>query len=244
VWKAFLDFLFPPFCIVCREKLGEGDRLVCGPCWVRAAGGESETPPEEREPYARSAYPWNDTLGEILHRFKYGGFTCLGERLGRDLAEFAERDPRLRAAELLVPIPLTRARKTERGFNQSAILAKQVSRRLGIPVEEGAVRRVGRSRSQTTLSPEERLENVRGVFRVRRGERLRGKRVVLVDDVLTTGATTAELTSVLREAGAREVLILTVARAGSDSSDAPSSSSHGRARPAPSGKRKSRSTTG
>jgi ComF family protein len=244
VWRAFLDFLFPPFCIVCREKLEKGDRLVCGPCWGRAGGEEAETSPEERGTYARSAYPWNDTLGEILHRFKYGGFTCLGERLGRDLAELADKDPRLRTADLLVPIPLTRVRKIERGFNQSAVLARQVSRRLGIPVEEGAVRRVGRSRSQTTLSPEERLENVRGVFRVRRGERVRGKRIVLVDDVLTTGATTGELAAVLREAGASEVLVLTVARAGSDSSDAPSSSSRGRARPAPSGKRRSRSTTG
>jgi len=122
-------------------------------------------------------------------------------------------DPALMRADLLVPVPLTRARAAERGFNQSAVLARHISRLLGIPVAERAVRRVGRSRSQTKLSPEGRRKNVRGVFRVRDPSAVRGKRILIVDDVWTTGATAEELARALLGAGAREVSAIAAARA-------------------------------
>jgi len=223
VWKAVLDFLFPPLCLRCGERLGEEERLVCETCWERARrrdrwpisqGGDGPTE-EECGPVvrARSANVWNETLGEILHRFKYGGFILLGERLARGMAGTIVSDPALMRADLLVPVPLTRARAAERGFNQSAVLARHISRLLGIPVAERAVRRVGRSRSQTKLSPEGRRKNVRGVFRVRDPSAVRGKRILIVDDVWTTGATAEELARALLGAGAREVSAIAAARA-------------------------------
>jgi ComF family protein len=223
VWKAVLDLLFPPLCLRCGERLGAEERLVCETCWDRArredrrpilqgedGAGDGESGPVVR---ARSANVWNETLGEILHRFKYGGFILLGERLARGMAGTIASDPALRRVDLLVPVPLTRARASERGFNQSAVLASHVSLLLGIPVAERAVRRVGRSRSQTKLTPEGRRRNVRGVFRVRDPSAVRGKRILIVDDVWTTGATAEELARALLAGGAREVYAVAAARA-------------------------------
>ncbi|MFH1681129.1 MAG: ComF family protein [Candidatus Eisenbacteria bacterium] len=223
MWRAVLDFLYPPLCLCRGERLERGERLVCECCWDlarredrRSASPESpggEGTPPATGVYARSANVWNETLGEILHRFKYGGFPSLGERLARSLAGTIASDPVLGDAELLVPVPLTRVRRAERGFNQSAVLAQHLSRLIGLPVVERAVSRAGRSRSQTKLSPLERRKNVRGVFRVRDPGAVRGRHVLIVDDVLTTGATAEELAGALRTAGARAVSAVAVARA-------------------------------
>lgn len=254
MWKAVLDFLYPPYCLVCDRDLRGRGGLVCEPCWERARR-EDRAPfavgaegifrePGEGRLYGRSANRWNEPLGEILHRFKYGAYPSLGERLALQLASTAARDPRLREADLLVPAPLTRGRRRARGYNQSAILARRLSEITGIPVEERGVLRRGRNRSQTRLDPEARQRNVRDVFRVRRPELFRGRRVVIVDDVITTGATARELGQTLAGAGAAEVCVLTVARASGRSSPRSSSSSGGRTGRGPSAARTSRWTTG
>ncbi len=251
-----LDFLFPPFCLVCRERTEFGEGVVCEKCWknslrenrdpffVGPAGITDEA--NDRSFYARSAGHWNDELGEILHRFKYGGFPSLGERLARSLTVTVLGDPSLLASDRIVPVPLTRARRAERGFNQSELLARFLSRSIGIPMAAGLVRRRGRSRSQTRLSPAERRKNVRDLFRLRSEEAVRGKRVLIIDDVITTGATSHELAALLRRGGARSVAVLAVARASGDrfSSLPRSSSFSGPGRPGESTRRRSGPTTG
>lgn len=210
---------------MCEERLNDRERLVCERCWELARR-------EERKPffigpegidrtrgedtlYARSANLWNDRLGEILHRFKYGGYLSLGERLARGLHSTFQSDALLRSADLLLPAPLTRARQAGRGFNQSVELARHLSRHSGTARGERLVRRRGTSRSQTKLSTEERRDNVRDVFRLRPGADVAGKKIVIVDDVVTTGATSFSLASVLLKSGAAEVYVLSVALAGS-----------------------------
>ncbi|MFH1277743.1 MAG: ComF family protein [Candidatus Eisenbacteria bacterium] len=257
VWKAAVDFLYPPFCLVCGRDLPEGGGLVCEPCWERARrenrasffigdGGVFRDPGGNRM-YGRSANRWNEPLGEILHRFKYGAYPSLGERLALQLAATVLADPKLRGADLLVPAPLTRARRRERGYNQSAILARRLSELTGIPSGGEGVRRRGRSRSQTKLDAEERRRNVRGVFRVTRPDLFAGRRVVIVDDVITTGATAWELALVLAKAGAAEVSVLAVAKAAGRSSSRSSStpgSSDGRGGRGPSAAKTFRWMTG
>ncbi|RPJ44220.1 MAG: ComF family protein [Candidatus Latescibacterota bacterium] len=246
MWRAVLDFVYPPLCLVCGGRLRGDERLVCEPCWDRAAeearfgpvllpGGRPGGRPEAAL-YGRSAYAWNESLGQILHRLKYGGFPSLAERLALGLSRVIEDDPVLRAADLLVPVPLTRSRLAERGFNQSLLLARAASRRVGIPVGPEAARRRGPSCSQTKLSPAGRRENVKGCFRPGRPELVRGKNLVIVDDVLTTGATVRELAGVLFEAGAGSIAVATVARALPPCSSPDSSSSP----PPPSRSRKRR----
>ncbi|MBN1826169.1 MAG: ComF family protein [Candidatus Eisenbacteria bacterium] len=250
VWEALLDFLYPPLCLICDRRLGAAERLVCESCWDRARREETAPfyvgpggiggSPGEGLFYARSANRWNDTLGLILHRFKYGGFPSLGERLARSLLSVVREDPFLAEADLVVPVPLTRARLAERGFNQSLLLARSLSASSGAPMAERAVRRVGRSHSQTRLGPEGRRRNVRRAFLPRDPEAVRGAKVLVVDDVITTGSTAYALARVLAGAGARSVSILSVARAGGASSSRrrPSSRSSSAPLPPPPSKRR------
>jgi ComF family protein len=132
--------------------------------------------------------------------------------LGRLLAEKMRESPELRVSEGIVPVPLHFWRERKRGYNQSELLAVSLGNLTGLPVERRALKKIRPTRSQTELSREERIENVAGAFAVRRPETVRGRTLVLVDDVCTTGATLDACASALKEAGAKRVLALTVAR--------------------------------
>jgi ComF family protein len=131
------------------------------------------------------------------------------------LAEAALRDPSLRGlvtpGAVLVPVPLHPRRQRERGFNQSELLAREIARRT-VPVAPGALVRRQDTRPQTGLSAAARRANVKGAFAVRQRARVAGRPVVLVDDVFTTGATAQACARALREAGATDVRLLTMAR--------------------------------
>ena len=114
-------------------------------------------------------------------------------------------------AQLIVPVPLHMDRLRERGYNQAALLARELSERSGLPVEEGSLVRIRETASQVALRADERRQNVRGAFRGR-GEKSRDKRVLLIDDVSTTGATLEACAEALRQKGARSVWALVLAR--------------------------------
>ncbi len=111
-----------------------------------------------------------------------------------------------------MPVPLYPKRERERGFNQAGLLAEELSRGMGLPVLTRGMRRVRATATQTRLTAAQRVHNVRGVFAVSAPDRVRGARVVLVDDVMTTGATVNECARVLKAAGAAAVMVVTVAR--------------------------------
>lgn len=234
-WRGFGDgllaVLVAPSCAACAEPLGEPTRgPVCARCW---AGITPITPPlcdrcgdplpswrvisVERQQCARcrrgggaiqrsrAIGPSEGSLRAIVQALKYDGRRSLARPLGAMLAR-AGADL-LRDADLAVPVPLHRARRRARGFNQAAELA----RHLGPPVRH-ALRRVRATPSQTDLPAARRHANVRGAFAMRWRASVRGARVVLVDDVSTTGATLEACARVLVEAGAREVRALTAAR--------------------------------
>jgi len=148
-------------------------------------------------------------LRELIHVFKYGGVETLAQPLGRFLAVAL---PREEPFDAVVPMPLHWIRRWSRGFNQSELLAREIGRRASVPVRN-LVRRVKATTPQAGLTNAKRRANVSGAFRVRRGADVRGLRVVLVDDVMTTGATASACARVLKQAGAARVVLLTVARA-------------------------------
>ncbi len=148
-------------------------------------------------------------LREWIHLYKYGRVKTMQRPLGDVLAPALPRDERFDCA---VPVPLHWRRRWQRGFNQSDLLARGIARRCGIPVIR-ALRRKRFTATQTGLSNSARRRNVAAAFEVRRGKRIEGKRVLLVDDVMTTGSTAAACAGALRRAGAARVVLLTVARA-------------------------------
>jgi competence protein ComFC len=138
----------------------------------------------------------------IVHSLKYRNKRSLAKRLGKIMAE-AVAMPSL--PEAIIPVPLHPARKRERGYNQSELLAREVGSHLGLPVMNRALKRIKNTPSQTGLRREKRLENVKGAFRVRETDAVKGRTVLLVDDVTTTGATLEACGEALALAGATKI---------------------------------------
>jgi ComF family protein len=159
--------------------------------------------------YARSAAIYEGALREALHAFKFSGKRALARPLG-DLAVEQCVASLLEGIEAVIAVPLARERERERGFNQAALLAQRIAKRLGVPTRPRWLARVRATRPQSDLPAAERRVNVRGAFRASRA--VAGRHVLVVDDVLTTGATLGECARALRDGGARRVGVLTVAR--------------------------------
>jgi ComF family protein len=152
---------------------------------------------------------YEGTLRELIHLYKYDRIQTLARPLADLLAAALPLDERFDA---VTPVPLHWRKQWQRGFNQSDLLARAVARRRGIPVVR-ALRRTRSTQTQAGLSNTERRKNVAAAFQCRRsGETLAGRRVLLIDDVMTTGSTAAACARVLKQAGAARVVLLTVAR--------------------------------
>jgi len=166
---------------------------------------------------ARSLYFFEGPLREAIHRFKYGQCTSLAAGLGEELAGLARTDFAFAEIDFaaVVPVPLHRIRRWRRGFNQSELLAQAFGRHAGVPVVP-LLRRPRLTPTQVGLSKAERAANVRGIFQADTGQLersgARGRPVLVIDDVFTTGATLAECARTLRKAGTGPVYALTVAR--------------------------------
>jgi ComF family protein len=161
---------------------------------------------------ARSFGSYEGTLRALVQRFKYDGYRPLAKPLGRLLLNATERLAE-QTFDLVVPVPLHRKRQRQRGFNQAELLAVEVARARKIPLGVKDCVRVRDTPPQAGLRAAERRKNVAGAFDVPQPERVRGRRVLLIDDVLTTGATAGACAEALREGGAKGVWVATLARA-------------------------------
>ena len=161
---------------------------------------------------ARSAVVAKTVVLEAIHRFKYQRALWFENFLADLLVREAAPVLRGQNWDFIVPVPLHPLKQREREFNQAEILARHLSDATKIPLNTKLLRRVSPTMTQTLLTREQRAKNMRGAFAVRDGVKLDGERVVLVDDVFTTGATTSACARALRAAGAGEVCVWTVAR--------------------------------
>jgi ComF family protein len=231
---AALDIVYPPACAGCGVLLGSRAGL-CPHCWsklafiehpycevlgtpfshdlgpgILSADAIANPPPFDR---LRSVALYDDLARVLVHSLKYRDRTDLAPMMAQWMLRAG--DGAVQAADIIVPVPLHRFRLIWRKFNQSAELARAIGQLSGKPLLIDAVRRTKRTRRQIGLGPRAREENVRGAFSVtpEGREALFGRRVVLVDDVYTTGATVAAVTRTLKRAGAADVTVLTFARA-------------------------------
>jgi ComF family protein len=220
-WRSIVR-LAPPTCPDCALPLftpaaghdggapatGGPAPVALGPPEAAARCGQCRQAPPPWD-WARAAGLYTGTLREALHAFKFAGCRALAAPLGDLLAEQCGAGLAV-VLDVLVPVPLARARERERGFNQAALLAERLARRVGRPVRARWLRRQRPTAPQSDLGAEARRANVRGAFVA--APPVAGRSVGLVDDVYTTGATAAECTRALKAAGARSVGVLTVAR--------------------------------
>jgi competence protein ComFC len=205
-------------CEVCGQALGwftqrEGEPLVCRAC-------QQKTYAFER---ARSYGIYDGPLVRAMLLLKWERMDPLGAWFGERLAEMVRGDSVLLAADVVVPVPLHRDRERHRGYNQASLISKPLARKLGLPHKVVLLMRTRPRPDKQVLSLEERWESVRGAFATRPGSQVDNKRVLLVDDVMTTGATLDACARALLESGAKSVLGLTVARAARNPLPAPDS---------------------
>jgi ComF family protein len=161
---------------------------------------------------ARAWAPFQDSVKEIIHQLKYGSHPSLARPLAARLAStYGAHQPQLQA-DWLIPVPLHPARKRERGFNQSGEIARHFSRIAGVPLARHGLMRIRPTQVQAGLTRRERRRNVSGAFAVAKSAEIRGKAILLIDDVFTTGATLNECAKILRQSGAARIAVLTVAR--------------------------------
>lgn len=238
--SQLIDIFYPPRCHICRQFLSTDERFsssfhlcnnclaglipithpmctICGVPFSTSTGPDHlcENCLRKRPWYdfLRSPYLYSGPLMESIQRFKYNVETHLMSPLGQLLSSFAkEWMPNLKDF-LIIPVPLHRRRLRERGFNQSLLLARALASDLGNQLDYLSLIRKRYTRAQTGLKKGERRKNVKDAFSIIHPEAIKHKKILLVDDVFTTGHTVNECARTLKKSGATTVICLTLARA-------------------------------
>lgn len=236
--KRAVDLVAPPLCAACRRPITD-PRTLCAPCWrgltlITAPVCDITGNPlaYDAGPGARSAeLAWNHPLYDraraavvldrvsrrLVHQLKYHDVPGIAPLMARLMVP-AVRDV-MRDADCLVPVPLHPRRLAARRFNQAVLLADHLGQATGVPVVRYAVQRTRHTPHQVGLGRTARANNLHHAFTVRDREQIAGRRIVVVDDVLTTGATADAMATALRVAGARSVSVAVFARAIADTSE-------------------------
>lgn len=219
ILQWLLDLLYPPKCLLCQRLLERGQRDFCPKCLKNGSEypfGQANPPPKSKNhaPFLDSftaVWYYESDVRKALHRFKFGGDAYMAEGFGRMLAKRIQ--PESIEFDVLTWVPVSAQRRRKRGYDQSELLAIAVGKELGTkPVR--LLNKIRNNRPQSTLrSAEARKANVLGAYRIAEQGSLQGKRILLIDDIYTTGATSGECARVLKTAGAAEVHCAAVAAA-------------------------------
>lgn len=218
-----IDFLFPRRCAHCEQSLSSSSEFLCLMCWQALVPCTSEQLIHRKTPTIKmlsnpitayySVWEFCPQLQTILHHFKYSSMDSLSVLLGHSMAPFLPSVLNQNIIDFLVPVPLFWYRKRKRGYNQSELLCSVLSTITSIPMLPNALRRVRHTKTQTKLTVDERQQNVDNAFRVVHPDRIHDKSIIIVDDVITTGATINACGAILKANGAKQVIALSVARA-------------------------------
>jgi ComF family protein len=237
LFNGLIEIIYPQRCIVCNyllPKAGSSDSYVCPGCWLKA---KKNLPPFctlcgrhlEKKNLAKNICPgcakqklhfdrafsptfYEGTIKELIHKFKYKGKDYLGALLAKPMLEFIkEYQLPMDYLDLVIPVPLHKTKLREREFNQAEILGAYIASAFAKVIRSDILVRHRATLTQTTLESEQRLLNVKNCFSVTDAQAIREKNILLVDDVLTTGATCSEAALALKNAGAKIVFALTLA---------------------------------
>lgn len=237
-FSLFLDLVFPRYCVYCeKSRQGGGDYLCrlcqeemvfidppyCHSCGI-PADISYDFPTENFEcalcrknsfafDRARSLGPYDAALKKLISHFKFRNQPGVMNDIAPFIAEYFGKQEESQEGFHVVPVPLFFKRMKERTFDQSFLIAREVARTLSLPLANGLLRRVRDTESQAKKTKVERAKNIKGAFAVDRPDRVAGMNILLVDDVMTTGATVNEAAKMLKRAGAGQIHVFTLARA-------------------------------
>ena len=209
MWHRLADVLFPPVCTLCRDRLPGAPEPVCARCRVSLESLACRAP-LPLGAHARAAFRYEGTARQALLCFKYHDRHRLGPWLSARMAEAVPQDRPWTEIDLVTAVPLHWLKRRLRGADPVGSLGRSVAARLGKPWRPAALTRRRWTTTQTRLTPAQRQRNVARAFRARPHD-VSGRSVLLIDDILTTGATSQACAHALRQAGAARVLVLTAA---------------------------------
>lgn len=218
----FIDFFLPRLCPSCKIKLNSEEEVVCNSCLSKIKRADEERLYREFERKFRNekiisgfasvfVFEKDKELQNIIHELKYNGKFGIGTFLGKVLASEMQKQIEVWAIDFIVPVPLHHLKRAERGYNQSDFIAKGIKSVSRIPVMSSLIKRKRFTETQTNLTLVERKENVRDAFGLKAGDKFTGKHILLLDDVITTGATISECGRIISECGAANVYAASVA---------------------------------
>lgn len=222
-WGRILDLISPRACNVCGRRLNEGEQVMCASCNRHLPRTHYENDAYDNEmaqlfwariPIERAAafffYHAQSEVSRMIYALKYGNHPEIGEELGRMVAEEFQSKGFFKNIDFIVPIPLSGRRKRERGYNQSEEIAKGISEISRLPILKNVVRRVRFQDSQTHKNRLARAENVDDAFELTDSSEIVNKHVLLVDDIVTTGATICACGKVLQRDGKVYISVLSL----------------------------------
>lgn len=222
LFRSILSFVYPPFCIVCSSRLPESNRLICESCWNSFPKIDenfdlsdvikSKITGPVYFSNAFAIWEFSPAIQNIIHQLKYQNFKILANRIGIFMADRLRKLPLPIEKTLIIPVPLHKTRMRERGYNQSALLCSVIAAETGLPYNDQILQRIRYTQSQTKLNASERLKNVQNAFKVSSPNEIAHKIIILVDDVITTGATINECAKELMRAGAEAVNLFSIAK--------------------------------
>ncbi len=225
ILDALWEIIFPTprICPLCQKK--QSTLMICEDCRKKLAdyynehercercgtfGTTAEKCPNHQSWPAylvsnKSLWPYTDEYRQVLLSFKFKAQPWLAQMLGKMLADLAEP-----GEKIIIPVPISRERLAERGFNQSAVLAKEIAKALELDYADNVLLKIKNTPKQSSLSRNARLENLNNALAIKHAEKIKGKKIILVDDICTTGATLAACAQILHTYSEEEIFALTV----------------------------------
>lgn len=220
--KILFDFIFPRICLSCNSVLNTNENVLCNSC-----KDTIKIIPQDllKIEYIKKfqndlfiddfqscfIFEKDKVIQKVLHSYKYENKIYVGKFLGDLIYYNLDKFIKTWDADLIIPVPLHPLKKAERGYNQSYHIAKQVAKNLNLPIDNKSLKRKVYTQTQTKMNLAERKENVKNAFIIKDAKKLSGKKIILIDDVITTGATISECAKVLKGNGAIKVFALSVA---------------------------------
>lgn len=221
--NGFGDFIYPPYCMSCNTQLRDGTELICSDCLNKMPRihNDYNILAELKEKLQKDLYitkvlsmwEFEEDIQLLIHYLKYNNHRNIGKILATKMVQELSDHEILKITEVIIPVPLHKTRKRNRGYNQSDILAERISSMIHKPVEKHALKRIVNTKTQTKLTAGERMKNVGNAFAVIKKEVIINKTVLLVDDVITTGSTINACARQLKLNGAGEVFAFSVSKA-------------------------------
>lgn len=217
-----LDFFFPNFCLLCSKKIQRNLFSVCGDCLNNLEFSNQNDIIDFfnhnlsqsklfKDFYSKFEFVKDGFFQKIIHQLKYNGKSRIGILLGRELGKDLLQLNWFNEIDIMIPVPIHRIKKFYRGYNQSLLIVKGIRQITHKIYAEDVIKRIRNTKTQTHLHLHERIENVKGAFKIIKKNKIFNKKILIVDDVCTTGSTVIEIAQTLRNAGANEIYLATLA---------------------------------